>query len=117
MLICHAKFCLLRLFHLHESSHLTLQVLQHLREYKAARIFFFAGNLFASDVKRFLLVHLYILIAYKPSAMAALGNIGPWSWHARLVSCLLYGTLFLIVKRSSGGLHFKGLENVHLHHL
>ena len=30
--------------------------------------------------------------------------------QARLVSCLLYGTLFLIVKCTSGGLHLKGFR-------
>ena len=53
-------------------------------------------------------------------ARAVLGNIGPRSWRtattsgqyspvrpeqARLVSCLLYGTLFLIVKCTSGAIN------------
>ena len=31
--------------------------------------------------------------------------------QARLVSCLLYGTQFLIVKCTSGGLHLKGFRH------
>ena len=42
------------------------------------------------------------------------GQYSPvWHEQAQLVSSLLYGTLFLIVKCTSGGLH---LKNVHLLH-